>query len=212
MRRVVISPFGGKIQIQAIQKELKPDKIFLVCHDQSCVLVDEFMDKYKNMDIGRIALRANLFEDIFEKLKEIKHAEKDAEIFVNCSCGDTFYDGLFLVASMSNQLKAFTIQNRKLVFFPYMKLAYYNLISDKKLSILKFLNSGDCCTSLEELSKKLNMSLPLVSYHVNGNLKSEGLKDMGLVELMRNKSRIDVRISPVGRLILFGHIEQEKIE
>lgn len=43
-------------------------------------------------------------------------------------------------------------------------------------------------SSLEQLSKKTNMSLPLISYHVNGSSKSEGLKDLGLIETEERKN------------------------
>ena len=61
-------------------------------------------------------------------------------------------------------------------------------------------------SSLEELSKKTKMSLPLISYHINGNLKSEGLKDLGLVETMEEKGRIAVKLSTLGRLLVKGYI------
>ena len=48
--------------------------------------------------------------------------------------------------------------------------------------ILKLLYEKEaCCSSMEELSRETKMSIPLISYHINGNLKSEGLKTMGLV-------------------------------
>ena len=68
------------------------------------------------------------------------------------------------------------------------------------------LNKPGCCASLEELSKKTKMSLPLISYHINGNLKSEGLKDMGLVETTESKGRIAVQLSTMGRLLLKGYV------
>jgi len=50
------------------------------------------------------------------------------------------------------------------------------------------------------------MSLPLISYHVNGNLKSEGLKELGLVETKEIKGRVEVELTTLGRLLLKGYV------
>jgi len=80
------------------------------------------------------------------------------------------------------------------------------MLTNKKMEILKLLKKPDCCNSLEELSKKTKMSLPLISYHINGNLKSEGLKDLGLVDTNENKGKIAVSLSTLGRLLIKGYI------
>ncbi len=51
------------------------------------------------------------------------------------------------------------------------------------------------------------MSLPLISYHINGNLKSEGLKTMGLVETKEEKGRVSVELTSMGRMIVRGYIK-----
>ena len=68
------------------------------------------------------------------------------------------------------------------------------------------LSKPDCCISLEELSKKTKMSLPLISYHINGNLKSEGLKKMGLVDTNEMIGRIEIKLSILGRMLLNGYV------
>ncbi len=79
------------------------------------------------------------------------------------------------------------------------------------MEILKHLGDESCCSTLEELSKRTDMSMPLTSYHVNGNLKSEGLKELGLVDTLENKGRIDIRISTLGKLLLKGYIKSENV-
>ena len=54
------------------------------------------------------------------------------------------------------------------------------------------------------------MSLPLVSYHIHGNRKSEGLKELGLVETKEVKGRVEVTITMLGRLLLKGYITQKE--
>ena len=79
------------------------------------------------------------------------------------------------------------------------------------MEILKHLGDESCCASLDELATRTGMSMPLISYHVNGNLKSEGLKELGLVDTLENKGRTDIRISTLGRLLLKGYITSENV-
>ena len=91
---------------------------------------------------------------------------------------------------------------------PVLKFSYYKLLTDKKMELLQLLyRKKDCCSSLEELSKKAKMSLPLISYHINGNLKSEGLKSLGLVETAEKKGKVDVKLSMLGRMLVRGYIK-----
>ena len=107
-----------------------------------------------------------------------------------------------------NGLKAISVNDNSTKLLPILKFNYYSLISDKKMDIIKFLfNEKTCCSSLEQLSKRTGMSLPLISYHINGNLKSQGLKDMGLVTTDENKGRISVKLTLLGRLLVQGYVE-----
>ena len=92
------------------------------------------------------------------------------------------------------------------MLLPVLKFSYYKLLTEKKMEILKMLSKPDCCLSLEELGRKTKMSLPLISYHINGNLKSEGLKEMGLVETNENRGRLEIKLSMLGRMIFNGYV------
>ena len=92
---------------------------------------------------------------------------------------------------------------------PILKFNYYKLLTDRKMAILQMLfDEPACCSSLEKLSKKLKMSLPLVSYHINGSRKSEGLKEMGLIETLDKKGRTEIGLSVMGKLLVRGHVKQ----
>ena len=109
-------------------------------------------------------------------------------------------------AAFVNGLKAMSVMGNDAMMLPVLKFSYYSLLTDKKMDIMNLLNEPGCCSSLEELSKKTKMSLPLISYHINGNLKSEGLKEMGLVETTEQKGRINLKLSMLGRLLLKGYV------
>jgi hypothetical protein len=58
---------------------------------------------------------------------------------------------------------------------------------------------------MEDLSARLKMSLPLLSYHTNGSGKSEGLVSQGLVEVHEGPhGRTQVMLSELGKLIAEG--------
>ncbi|MBS3103281.1 winged helix-turn-helix transcriptional regulator, partial [Candidatus Woesearchaeota archaeon] len=109
-------------------------------------------------------------------------------------------------AAFVNGLKAISVNGNDVMLLPVLKFSYYNMIAGKKMEILKLLSKPGCCASLEELSKKTKMSLPLISYHINGNLKSEGLKGMGLIETMENKGKIAIKLSTLGSMLIKGYI------
>jgi hypothetical protein len=50
------------------------------------------------------------------------------------------------------------------------------------------------------------MSLSLVSYHINGNLKSDGLKQLGLVDTLEKNGRVQVQLTTMGNLLLKGYV------
>ena len=42
----------------------------------------------------------------------------------------------------------------------------------------------------------------LINYHIYGNEKNPGLKELGLVEIERNKGRVEIRLASLGKLLL----------
>jgi len=149
------------------------------------------------------------WESIFQAVKEIKEAEGDRDLIINSASGDAGASKCALCsAAFVNGLKAFTVHGNDVVLMPILKFSYYKILTDKKMDILKFLyKNKDCCSSLEGLGKRLGMSLPLVSYHINGNLKSEGLKEMGLVIADEQKGRIKVSLTLLGKLLVKGYVK-----
>lgn len=77
-------------------------------------------------------------------------------------------------------------------------------IDKKKLDILVILSKKKKAVSLTKISDEMEISLPLVSYHINGNLTNKGLYEFGLVEfaLNRNGHHVGLKITPLGLEIL----------
>jgi DNA-binding transcriptional ArsR family regulator len=163
------------------------------------------LDRFK-IPVKITEIKGNIWEEMFMKIAQISNLEKGNPIIVNTATGDRVSTCAATSAAFVNGLKAISVDGDESMLLPVLKFSYYNMLTDKKMEILKLLAKPGCCASLDELSKKIKMSLPLVSYHINGNLKSEGLKDMGLIETMEKKGKIAIKLSSLGRMLIKGYI------
>ena len=206
---LVIAPVGENIEnLYVGLREFPSERIILLTPEKHLTKARSVAQ-----DLERFKIKAKIeeitghsWEGIFQKIAEIKDIEKDHEIIINTSTGDSITQCAGTSAAFVNGLKAIAISGNDIMLLPVMKFSYYKLLTDKKMMLLKILASEKCCGSLEELSKELGMSLPLISYHINGNLKSEGLKDLGLVETEENKGRVQVRLTLLGKMLVKGYI------
>jgi len=208
-KKVVIAPVGDNMDDLYVGiKEFPTERVILITPENrmdEAKKVQEELKKFK-IPVQITEIKGNIWEAMFQKIAEIKAIEKDQDIIINTATGDKVSTCAATSAAFVNGLKAMSVTEGMAMMLPVLKFSYYNMLTDKKMAILKLLKKPDCCSSLEELSKKTKMSLPLISYHINGNLKSEGLKDMGLVETEENKGKIAVKLSTLGRLLIKGYV------
>jgi len=194
-------------------KEFKPEKLVLISYLEKRKIEEKAKKDFQKRGARVEVVTANggsvqaIWEETFRLVSEIKKANEGRGVLVNVSTGDKVTRCAMTSASFVNGLKAFSVMNGRIGMLPVLKFSYYNLITDRKMKILQTLyNEPECCTSLEELSRKCGMSLPLVSYHVNGGPKSEGLKEMALVETTEKKGKVDIKLSLMGRLLMGGYV------
>lgn len=168
----------------------------------------EVLDKLK-ISLQLVDVKGSLLEGMFRAFAQIKAGVPEESLLVNVSAGDNMSNCAALAAAFVNGLKAFNVMGDKLMMLPVLKFSYYRLMPERKLGILKFLKGEpDCCSSLEELSRRLKMSLSLCSYHINGTAKVEGLVTQGLVEIhVGPGGRSQVLLTELGRLIAEGLVE-----
>jgi DNA-binding transcriptional ArsR family regulator len=166
------------------------------------------LERFKIPTIIKSMDMANLWEDLFRIVSETKNEFPDAELIMNAASGTNIVNCAAASAAFVNGIRAYGVESDRVVLLPVLKFNYYKLITDKKMGILRLLSEKDCCSSLEELSRKMGMSLPLVSYHINGNLKSEGLRDLGLVETLEVKGKLHIQLSTMGDLLVKGYVSQ----
>ncbi len=191
-------------------REFSTEKVMLITYPgrkKAAQKARKDMSKFK-VPVKILGGGENVWEDTFRIVHSIKKANEGKDILINVSTGDKVTRCAMTSAAFVNGLKAFSVMEGAISMLPVLKFSYYKLITDRKMKILETLyNEPDCCASLDELSKRCGMSLPLVSYHINGNPKSEGLKEMALVETKEEGGRVSVRLSLQGRILMKGYVD-----
>jgi len=209
MKYTVIAPVGDHIDDLYVGiREFPTERVVLIVppnRKSEAQQAKKGLEKFR-IPVSLREIKGNIWEEMFKTVSEIKELEKDRQVIVHVSTGDRDTRCAATSAAYVNGIKAFAVDGDQAMLLPVLKFSYYKILTDKKLELLRLLNHKDCCSSLEELSKKSKMSLPLISYHINGNLKSEGLKDLGLIETAEEKGRVAVKLSMMGRLLLKGYI------
>jgi DNA-binding transcriptional ArsR family regulator len=208
----IVAPLGQNLEsIFSAIREFPTERIYLISTGKHREKVDELKavaDRLR-ISVQVVDIKGTLLEGMFKTFAQIKLAANEDSLLVNVSSGDNLENCAALSAAYVNGLKAFAVIDDKLVMLPVLKFSYYRLLPERKLAILMFLKTQpDCCSSLEDLAERTRMSLPLVSYHINGNAKVEGLLTMGLVEThLGPRGKNQVMLSELGRLIAEGAIE-----
>ena len=161
----------------------------------------------KYVRITKIQNTASL-EDVFITMKRIAEEEQGNSCIINVET-DYMSSCLALSSAFVNGIQAIGVMRDKVIAYPIMKFSYYNTLTDKKMKILETLYENKDWTTVEDLQKSIKMSAPLISYHLNGNLKSKGLKEMGLVETKETKGRLQINLSTLGKLLIRGLVSYE---
>tara|TARA_Y100000310_G_scaffold339293_1_gene431562 strand:+ start:776 stop:1417 length:642 start_codon:yes stop_codon:yes gene_type:complete len=208
--KIIVAPVGDYIEDLYVGiREVPTKKVILIVPKERMSIAlqaKESLEKFK-VPTRIIEIKGFIWEEIFKVIAQIRKYE-DGEIMINVSTGDRDSRCAATSAAFVNGLKAFGIKDDGIMMLPVLKFSYYSLLTERKMNLLKMLyEKKGGYDSLESLSKIVKMSLPLVSYHINGNLKSEGLKTMGLVDTNEEKGKIKVKLSFLGEMLLKGYIE-----
>ncbi len=214
MNRIVIAPLGKNIKALFIGlRDFPAHKVILLGSPSQLKTAGNLkkeLDKFGIM-LEVAEIKGNLWEGMFEIVAKIVSREIDSHIVINTSSGDRDAQCAMTSAAFVNGLKAFSVMGNETMLLPILKFSYYKILTEKKLELLKQLYIDEtCCKSLEALSKKTKMSLPLLSYHINGTKKSEGLKSLGLVEVHEHKGKIELTLSTLGTLLIKGYVSSDE--
>jgi DNA-binding transcriptional ArsR family regulator len=209
--KALIIPFGDGIDTTyQLIRSFPTKKIFLICSNDDHTKTLEFqnsLEKFKiPIKISRI--KDYSLQDIFKTIRKMSESEKDSNnIIINISSGSKVTSCLTLCAAYVYGITAVAVMEDRIMMMPVVRLSYYKVISSSKLKILRLLyDKKNCCAALEVIKNELDMSLPLVSYHINGTAKKDGLKQMGLVDTVEGRKRIEVTLSTLGEMLMMGYV------
>ena len=211
MKHTVIAPVGDNIDALFIGlREFPTEKIVLVSSEDKLADAENAKTDLERFKIPTeiVKIHGNVWEEMFRVISEItENGTSTKNILINVATGDSNTRCAATSAAFVNGVKAFAVDDNQASLLPVLKFNYYKLITDKKMKLLKYLMEDNCCSSLEQLSKKSSMSLPLISYHINGTPRSQGLKEMGLIETEGIGGRISVKLTRLGRVLVQGYIK-----
>ncbi|RMD58501.1 ArsR family transcriptional regulator [Candidatus Woesearchaeota archaeon] len=206
----VIAPVGDNLQALFVGiRDFATKKVILLTPanlkrdaERAAKQLEQF-----EIPVNIVDITGNVWEEMFGKIAQIRKANPSDDLLVNAATGDRTTTCAATCAAFVNGIKAMSVERGESMLLPILKFSYYKILSDKKMKIILALEKDKtCCDSLESLAKKTGMSLPLISYHVNGNLKSEGLIELGLVETSENSGRIAIRLTMLGHLLAKGYV------
>lgn len=213
MKYIMVAPVGENISALFIGiRDFPTEQVVLLTPPKRNKEAREVKQDLEKFGIKTIIenLTGNIWEALFRRISELKAHYKGKEIIVNTATGDRGTTCAATSAAFVNGLKAISVEDNDTMLLPVLKFSYYKLISDKKMKILEILaKDKTCCKSLDELAKKARMSLPLISYHVNGNLKSEGLITLGLVETTELNNKTAIQLTTLGNMLIKGYVKAE---
>lgn len=207
MRHVIIAPVGEDIENLFISiREFAIERVFLIASEQKRKLARSWAEKLKifNIPAEVYDIENEDFENFLRAVNKIVSENEKEKFIINVSTGDKISACIALSVAFMLGIKAFGVRNNKPMLFPIMRFSYTQAISERKMKILKALEKE--ALSIEELSEKLKMSMPLVSYHINGNEKTQGLLPLGLVESYSESGKNKFRLSLLGKLMVRGYV------
>jgi len=208
---IVIAPVGDSLDALFVGlKDFLTEKIILLTSKEKLSLAEKTKKDLNKFSIhcSIVEVSGDIWIGMFKKIAELAEVYKEKNLIINTATGDKMTTCAATSAAFVNGLKAFSVMNGKTMLLPVLKFSYYNLLTDKKLKILEILSKEkNCCKSLADLAKQAKMSLPLISYHINGNLKSEGLVELSLVETTEIKRKVAVELTTLGKMLVKGYVK-----
>jgi DNA-binding transcriptional ArsR family regulator len=207
---VQVAPVGDNLDAIFVGiREFPTKKIVLLAPTDKMADASALEEKLKpfRVPVTIIQIKGNMIETMFDVLASLKKSEGDDDsIIVNVATGDRMSTCAALSASYVNGVKAFSVMEDKILALPFLKFSFNKMIAEKKLEILRSLADG--ALSFEELSKKVKVSSPLLSYHLNGDRETEGLIEIGLVEYLNGEEKgKKIALSSMGRLFFKGYCQ-----
>ncbi len=203
---VIIAPLGSNLDALFVSiKEFPVDKVILVVLDTAETEIAKAKKELERFKIPVTVeeVQGSFMEGFFGLLPRLIRDEPGARFLINIATADSLSAASALSAAFAYGVKALTVNKDAVVELPVLSFSYYRFLGNRKFEILKFLDSKGKLT-LEQIGASTRMSMPLVSYHLNGNKKAQGLKELGLVEVASEKGKSEIQLTGFGKLIARG--------
>lgn len=189
-------------------KEFPTDRLILLCSlrkKRAAEKIRRDLQKFR-IPVDIHFIRGPLWEELFRLIGALSDG-KQQNILVNVGAGDRTTRCAALSAAFVNGLKTFDVVGNTTMMLPVLKFSYYHLLTEKKLRLLRHLLAAeDYLLPFDELSKQAKMGASLLSYHLHGTYKSEGLEQLGLVTLTKEREKLTIRLTTLGRLLIQGYL------
>ena len=191
------------------------DKLVIIheeVNDRSRSLLDipfkEFINQIRNALMIQVEVVNVKSGDLNEVLEAVKLVYRDNcheydDFLMNVTEGGKLMSCTAISSAFIFGIRAFWVDPKGVHMLPILKLGYQRILSETKLNILKSLvKNGGKTESLEHLSEMSGIEKSLISRHLNGTDDSEGLIDLGLVNVERGaRGRTVIEISALGRIV-----------
>ena len=202
--------------IRAGIRQLPVDKIVILHEETHDGLIESVQTPFgiftkQLSDTLRIEIEDLKIEspDLNDVLNAVKSVLKDNEgtytdFIMNVSAASKLLSCTAISSGFIFGIQTFYIDQGKVKKFPMLKLGYHKLLSETKLGILSGLaRAGGKVNSLESLSDLTGIEKSLLSKHINGSVDSQGLIELGLVEVNRySRGRLQIEITALGNIVL----------
>ncbi|MBI4019499.1 MAG: winged helix-turn-helix transcriptional regulator [Candidatus Aenigmarchaeota archaeon] len=202
MKPTIIAPIGGDSSaIFRGIREFGAEKIILLHVREHRKDADNLKAELAKFSVPALSMQMSepVWESIFRTIGQMRNEDS----MINVGASYSRLKSAAISAAFVNGMRGFDVEGDKIMPLPVLKLPYYGMIAKKKMEILQFLaKHGGKESALESITKSLNMSLPLLSYYINGNAKTEGLKQAGLVETKAKGRHVIVFLTLTGRLLM----------
>jgi DNA-binding transcriptional ArsR family regulator len=213
-KKIIIAPVDADSSTKDVfspVKEFPTERMVLLSSPEGLERAEELKRELERLSIPATIIKvtgSNPWEDYFTVVSDVIEGHERENVVINIATADRISQCALTNAAHVNGIKAVAVIDGKLTALPILKLSLSSMISPKKMRILEELHkAGNCYRSMEELSKKAGMSLQLLSYHLNGTSKSDGMVQLELVNVKEEKGRVRVCLSTMGRLFMKGYLK-----
>lgn len=190
-------------------------KLTLICSNESLSQADKLSTELRGklrLEVDIVQIKDAAMGTVLETVGRIINDESSnfQDFVMNVGCASKYLTSAGVSAAFVHGVKAFDVAGDQVIELPIMRFSYAQAITEPKLKILLAIEgSGGEVESLEKLTKLMSFGKPLLSYHIRGSERADGLEKLGLVEVERGKrGRLRVKVTPLGRTLLATSIKQ----